>query len=66
MGVVELDVADRHDVEIRISGLQGKITSVPPDFVRLKTNDGYLLRSGTGRTPVWISSITGDVVVRRK
>jgi len=66
VGGVELDVAERHDVEIRISALQGEITSVPPDFVRRKTNDGYLLRSGTGGTPVWISSINGDVVVRRR
>jgi hypothetical protein len=66
MGDVELDVAERHDLEIRISELQGEITSVPSDFVRRKTSDGYLLRSGAGGTPVWISSITGDVVVRRK
>src|SRR5262245_9422723 len=65
VGVVELDVADRRDVDIRISSLQGEITSVPPDFVRRKTNDGYLLRSGTGGTPVSIISINGDVVVRR-
>ena len=66
VGVVELDVAERRDVEIRISSLQGEITSVPPDFVRRKTNDGYLLRSGAGGTPVSISSINGDVVVRRR
>src|SRR5262245_61902869 len=41
VGAVELDVADRHDVEIRISALQGEITSVPPDFVRRKMDDGY-------------------------
>ena len=40
--------------------------AIPPDFVRRKTNDGYLLRSGAGGTPVSISSINGDVVVRRK
>src|SRR5262245_61823418 len=66
VGVVELDVAERRDVDIRISSLQGEITSVPSDFVRRKTNDGYLLRSGAGGTPVSISSINGDVVVRRK
>jgi len=67
VGVVELDVADRHDIEIRVNSLQGEITSFPPDFVRLKVNDdGYLLRSGSGRTPLSISSINGDVVVRRK
>jgi hypothetical protein len=66
VGVVELDVAQRHDVEIRISALQGEITSVPPDFVRLEMNDGYLLRSGAGGTPLSISSINGDLVVRRK
>jgi hypothetical protein len=65
IGVVELDVADRRDIEIRISSLQGEIT-VPSDFVRRKTNDGYLLRSGAGGTPVWINSINGDVVVRRR
>jgi hypothetical protein len=64
-GDVELDVAERRDVDIRISSLQGEIT-VPPDFVRRKTNDGYLLRSGAGGTPVSISSINGDVVVRRR
>ena len=66
IGVVELDVAERRDVEIRISSLQGEITSVPPDFVRRKTNDGYLLRSGAGGAHVSISSINGDVVVRRR
>ena len=66
VGVVELDVAERHNVEIRISALQGEITSVPPDFVRLEMNDGYLLRSGAGGTPLSISSINGEVVVRRK
>jgi len=66
VGVVELDVAERHDVEIRISALQGEITSVPPDFVRHEMNDGYLLRSGAGGTLLSISSINGDLVVRRK
>jgi hypothetical protein len=66
VGVVDLDVAERHDVEIRISALQGEITSIPPDFVRLEMNDGYLLRSGAGGTPLSINSINGDVVVRRK
>jgi hypothetical protein len=66
VGLVELEVAERHDVEIRVSALQGEITSVPPDFVRLEMNDGYLLRSGAGGTHLSISSINGDLVVRRK
>jgi hypothetical protein len=66
LGVVELDVAQRRDIEIRISALQGEITSFPPDFVRLKTDDGYLLRSGKGGTALQISSINGDVLVRRR
>jgi hypothetical protein len=66
IGAVDIDVAERRDVVIRISSLQGEITSVPPDFVRRKTNDGYLLRSGAGGVPVSISSINGDVVVRRR
>src|SRR5262245_24782920 len=66
IGGVELDVAERRDVEIRISSLQGQIASVPPDFIRRKTNDGYVLRSGAGGSPVSLSSINGDVVVRRK
>ena len=66
VGVVELDLAERHNVEIRISALQGEITSVPSDFVRLEMNDGYLLRSGAGGTHLSISSVNGDVVVRRK
>jgi hypothetical protein len=66
VGGVELDVAERRDVEIRIASLQGEITSVPPDFVRRKTNYGYLLRSGAGGTPVSLNSIIGDVVMRRR
>jgi hypothetical protein len=66
VGVVDLDVAERRDVEIRISKLKRGITSFPPDFVRLNTNDGYLLRSGEGGTVLSISSIDGDVLVRRQ
>jgi hypothetical protein len=66
VGVVDLDVAERRDVEIRISKLKRGITSFPPDFVRLNTNDGYLLRSGEGGTLLSISSIDGDVLVRRQ
>ena len=66
VGVVDLDVAERRDVEIRISKLKRGITSFPPDFVRLNMNDGYLLRSGEGGTLLSISSIDGDVLVRRQ
>src|SRR5215468_3867905 len=66
MGAVELNVGQRRDVAIRISSLTGHIKSVPPDFVRLKTNDGYLLRSGEGGPSLWINSMQGDVLVRRQ
>ena len=66
MGAVELNVGERRDVEIRISSLTGHITSVPPDFVRLKTHDGYLLRGGERGSPLWIHSMQGDVVVKRR
>jgi hypothetical protein len=65
-GTVELDVGKRRDAEISISSLTGHIRSLPPDFVSLRTNDGYLLRSGVGGPPLSINSITGDVVVTRK
>jgi len=65
MGVLELDVGERRDVEIRISSLTGHIRSVPPDFVILRTNDGYLLRAGERGSSLWINSVQGDVVVKR-
>jgi hypothetical protein len=66
VGTVELEVGKRRDARISISSLTGHIRSVPPDFVSLRTNEGYLLRSGKGGPSLSISSVTGDVVVRRK
>jgi hypothetical protein len=65
IGTVELEVGKR-DAQIRISSLDGHIRSVPPDFVRMRTNDGYLLRSGEGGPSLSIISVKGDVVVTRK
>ena len=66
MGAVELNVGERRDVEIRISSLTGHIRSVPPDFVILRTNDGYLLKGGERGSSLWIRSVQGDVVVKRR
>ena len=66
MGAVELNVGERRDVDIRISSLKGHIRSVPPDFVSLRTNDGYLLRRGERGSSLWINSVQGDVVVKRQ
>lgn len=66
MGAVELNVGERRDVEIRISSLMGHIKSVPPDFVRVRTQDGYLLKGGERGSSLWINSMQGDVVVRRQ
>ena len=66
VGIVDLDVGERRGAEIRISSLEGHIRSFPPDFVRLRTNDGYLLRSGEGGPSLSINSVRGDVVVRRQ
>jgi hypothetical protein len=66
MGAVELNVGDRRDVAIRISSLNGHISSFPPDFVRRRTSDGYLLRSGERGSSLWINSVQGDVVVKRR
>src|SRR5262245_47001047 len=66
MGAVELNVGERRDVEIRISSLAGHLRSVPPDFVGLRTNDGYLLRGGERGSSLWIRSVQGDVVVKRQ
>lgn len=66
VGTVELEVGKRRDAQISISSLTGHIRSVPPDFVSLRTNEGYLLRSGEGGPSLSISSVRGDVVVRRK
>jgi hypothetical protein len=65
-GVVTLDVGKRQDVEIRISALQGEVRELPPDFARLRTDDGYLLRSGEGGAQLSIDAVNGDVVVRRR
>jgi len=66
MGAVEVNVGERRDVTIRISSLTGHITSVPPDFVSLRTPDGYLLRGGERGSSLWINSMQGDVVVKRR
>src|SRR5262245_62998825 len=66
MGAVELNVGERRDVEIRISSLMGHISSIPPDFVSLRTHDGYLLRGAERGSSLWINSMQGDVVVKRR
>jgi murein DD-endopeptidase MepM/ murein hydrolase activator NlpD len=65
-GDVELDVAGRQDVEIRASSLVGEIRSVPSDFVRVKTDDGYVLKSRAGGTPISLKRIDGDIVLKRQ
>ena len=63
-GDVELDVAERRDVEIRVTSvIAGEVRSVPRGFVRVKTDDGYLLKSGEGGPSLSISDIDGDIVV---
>jgi len=66
IGAVELNVGERRDVAIRISSLTGHIRSVPPHFVIVRTNDGYLLRGGERGSSLWIRSVQGDVVVKRR
>ena len=63
---MELDVAERRDFEIRISALNGEIKALPPGFARLRTDDGYLLRSGNGGAQLSINAVNGDVVVGRQ
>ncbi len=65
-GDVELDVAERRDVEIDASSIVGEIRSVPPGFVRLKTDEGYLLRSRAGGTSISLKRIDGDIVLKRQ
>ena len=65
-GDVELDVAERRDVEIRIGALVGGIQSVPSGFVRRKTADGYVLKSGEGGASLSLTRIDGNVVVKRR
>ena len=65
-GNVEFDVTERPDVEIRVSSLVGEVRSVPSGFVRLKTDDGYLLKSGKGGSSLTVKRIDGDLVVRRR
>jgi hypothetical protein len=65
-GNVELDLAQRRDVEIRASSIVGEIRSVPSSFVRVKTDEGYLLRSGEGGASVSLKRIDGDIVVKRQ
>jgi len=66
IGDVELNVGERRDVEIRISSLTGHIRSVPPDFVSRRTNYGYLLRGGERGSSLSITSVQGDIVVKRR
>jgi hypothetical protein len=65
-GDVELDVTGRRDVEIHASSIVGEVKSVPSDFVRLRTDDGYVLRSRAGGMPISVNRIDGDIVVKRQ
>jgi hypothetical protein len=64
IGPVELDVTQRRNVEIRVTSLEGEISALPPGFIRLKTDDGYLIKRGKGGPFLSINSVHGDVVVR--
>ena len=66
-GGLEIDVANRRNVEIRLdaNSLQNEVR-VPPDFTRLMTRDGYLLKSGEGGPSLSLHAINGGVVVRRR
>jgi hypothetical protein len=65
-GDVELDVAGRRDVEIHASSIIGEIKSVPSGFVRVKTDEGYVLKSGAGGTSLSLNRIDGDIVLKRQ
>jgi hypothetical protein len=60
---VELEI-QRPDVEIRLSSLNGEIRALPPGFTRVRTEDGYRIKSGRGGPSVSIRSVNGDVVVK--
>ena len=66
VGTVDLDVADRHDVEIRVSALGGAIGTLPRGFIRVRKDDVYLIRSGAGGPSLSLNAINGDVVVRHE
>ena len=59
-------MAERRDVEIQASSIVGEIKSVPSDFVRLKTDEGYVLKSRAGGTFISLKRIDGDIVLKRQ
>ena len=65
-GDVELDVAGRQDVEIHASSIVGGIRSLPSGFVRVETDEGYLLKSRAGGTSISLKRIDGDIVLNRQ
>jgi hypothetical protein len=65
-GDIELDVTGRRDVEIHASSIVGEFKSIPTDFVRLKTDEGYLLKSRAGGTLISLKRIDGDIVLKHR
>jgi hypothetical protein len=65
-GDIELDVTGRRDVEIHASSIVGKVKSTLTDVVRLKTADGYQLKSGAGGTLISLKRIDGDIVLKQR
>jgi hypothetical protein len=65
-GDVELDVTGRRDVEINASSIVGEIRSVPSGFARVKTDEGYVLKSGGGGMSISLKRIDGDIVLKRQ
>ena len=63
IGPVELEIR-QPNVKIRVSSLNGEIRALPPGFIRLRTDDGYLIKRGEGGPSLSISSVNGDVTVR--
>jgi hypothetical protein len=65
-GDVALDLAGRRDVEINASSIVGAFRSVPLGLVRLKTDDGYVLKGGAGGTSISFKRIDGDIVLKHQ
>jgi hypothetical protein len=63
-GDVDLDLAGRRDVEIHASSIVGEIRSVPSGFARIKTDEGFLLKSRAGGTSILLKRIDGDIVLK--
>jgi hypothetical protein len=63
-GDVEFDVARRQDVEISASAVIGEIRSIPSGFVRIQTDEGYLLKGRAGGTSIVFKRIDGDIVLK--